>query len=193
MYLNESLKIFVHTILINSLKDKMKINKLILVPTGITAFRIVLSILFLYLLINNIKILAIGIFLLAVLTDALDGYLARKFEVSSDYGAYFDISADFILVLIAFLAFIINGIYPYWLLILIILVFFQFIVTSKFKILIYDPIGKYYGAFLFAIILITLILPTTFYNFLLATTVLFTIISLISRYLFFIFRKPVQE
>jgi len=170
-----------------------KINRLILVPTGITAFRIVLSVIFLYLLINELKFIAISIFLLAILTDAFDGYFARKLKVSSDYGAYFDIIADFILVLIAFLTFIIIGIYPYWLLFLIILVFLQFILTSQLNVLIYDPIGKYYGAFLFAIILITIISSSAFYNFLLATTVLFTIISLISRYLFFIFRKPAEE
>jgi CDP-diacylglycerol--glycerol-3-phosphate 3-phosphatidyltransferase/cardiolipin synthase len=171
----------------------MKINKLILVPTGITAFRIVLSILFLDLLINNIKIWAIGIFLLAILTDAFDGYSARKLGVASDYGAYFDIIADFILVLVAFLTFVIIGIYPYWLLFLIILVFLQFILTSKLNVLVYDPVGKYYGAFLFAIILITLISPSIFYNFLLVATIIFTIISLISRYLFFVFRKKVKK
>jgi phosphatidylglycerophosphate synthase len=171
----------------------MKINKLILVPTGITTFRIMLSILLLDLIINNIKIWAIGIFLLAIITDAFDGYSARKLGVASDYGAYFDIIADFILVLVAFLTFIIIGIYPYWLLFLIILVFLQFILTSKFNVLVYDPVGKYYGAFLFVIILITLISPSTFYNFLLVATVIFTIISLISRYLFFVFRKKVKK
>ncbi|HEX3014314.1 MAG TPA: CDP-alcohol phosphatidyltransferase family protein [Methanobacterium sp.] len=171
----------------------MKINRLTLVPTGITAFRIVLSILFLDLVINNTKILAIGVFILAVVTDAFDGYSARKLGVASDYGAYFDIIADFILVLVAFLTFIIMGIYPYWLLFLIILVFLQFVLTSKLNVLVYDPVGKYYGAFLFAVILITLISPPAFYNFLLIVTLLFTIISLISRYLFFIFRKTVKK
>lgn len=171
----------------------MKINKLILVPTGITAFRIVLSILFLDLLINNMKIVAILVFLLAIITDAFDGYSARKLGVSSDYGAYFDITADFILVLVAFLTFIIIGIYPYWLLLLIILVFLQFILTSKLKVLVYDPVGKYYGSFLFAVILVTLISPPLFYSFLLIATILFTIVSLVSRYLFFIFRKTVEK
>jgi CDP-diacylglycerol--glycerol-3-phosphate 3-phosphatidyltransferase/cardiolipin synthase len=171
----------------------MKINKLILVPTGITAFRIVLSILFLDLLINNMELIAILVFLLAVITDAFDGYSARKLGVSSDYGAYLDITADFILVLVAFLTFIIIGIYPYWLLILIILVFLQFILTSKLKVLVYDPVGKYYGAFLFAVILVTLISPPIFYGFLLIATLLFTTLSLISRYLFFIFRKTVEK
>ncbi len=167
----------------------MKINKLILVPTGITASRIALSVLFLYLFANGIKIWSISIFILAILTDVFDGYSARKLEVSSDFGAYFDIIADFILVLVAFLAFIIIGIYPYWLLILIILIFLQFIVTSRFNVLVYDPVGKYYGAFLFAVILITLVSPNSFYNLLFVIIIIFTIISLISRYLFFIFRK----
>ena len=171
----------------------MKINKLILVPTGITASRIVLSVLFLDLLINNAKILAITVFLLAIITDAFDGYSARKLGVDSNYGAYFDIVADFILVLVAFLTFIIIGIYPYWLLLLIILVFLQFILTSKLNVLVYDPVGKYYGAFLFAVILVTLISPPNFYSILLIVTVLFTIVSLISRYLFFIFRKKVKK
>ena len=171
----------------------MKINKLILVPTGITTFRIVLSILFLDLLTNNMKTSAILVFLLAVITDAFDGYSARKLGVTSDYGAYFDIVADFILVLVAFLTFIIIGIYPYWLILLIILVFLQFILTSKLKVLVYDPVGKYYGAFLFAVILVTLLSPPTFYSFLLIATILFTIISLISRYLFFIFRKASKK
>lgn len=167
----------------------MKINKLILVPTGITASRIVLSILFLDLLINNMKIAAILVFLFGVITDAFDGYSARKLGVTSDYGAYFDIIADFILVLVAFLTFIIIEIYPYWLLLLIVLVFLQFILTSKLKVLVYDPVGKYYGAFLFAVIFVTLVCPPSFYSGLLIATILFTIISLISRYLFFIFRK----
>ncbi len=171
----------------------MKINKLILVPTGITAFRIVLSILFLYLLINGFKIWAAGIFILAILTDAFDGYFARKLDVSSDSGAYFDIIADFILVLVAFLTFIIIRIYPYWLLILIVLVFLQFIATSRFNVLVYDPVGKYYGSFLFAVILITLVSPDTFYNILFVIIILFTVISLVSRYLFFIFRKSSED
>lgn len=167
----------------------MKTNKLIIVPSTITGFRFLLAIIFLYLFINDLKIGAIAAFLLATITDAFDGYSARKFSVESTIGAYLDIFADFFLVLLAFIVFLIKEIYPYWILILIILVFLQFLVTSKFKILIYDPIGKYYGAFLFAIILITLISPSIYYEFLLILIMIFTIISLLSRYLFFIVRN----
>ncbi|MBI5681037.1 MAG: CDP-alcohol phosphatidyltransferase family protein [Methanobacterium sp.] len=171
----------------------MKINKSSIL-NGITTSRIVFAFIFLYLFVNGLKIESIAVFLVAILTDVFDGYFARKFDLSSSAGAYFDIIADFILVLIAFTAFILHGIYPYWLLILISLVFLQFIVTSKYKLLIYDPIGKYYGAFLFLMILITLIVPTSaFYDFLLYFIIIFTVISLMSRYLFFIFRKSVAE
>lgn len=171
----------------------MKINKLNIVPSIITAFRVILAFIFLYLFLNNMIILGITVFLLAIITDALDGYIARKYDLSSSFGAYFDIFADLFLVLIGFLAFIIKGIYPAWVLFLIILVFIQFIVTSRFKKLVYDPIGKYYGAFLFVIILITVVSPSIFYNLLLIIIVIFTIISLLSRYLFFIFRKSAKE
>jgi phosphatidylglycerophosphate synthase len=167
----------------------MKTNKLIIVPSTITGFRFLLALIFLYLFINDLKIGVIAVFLLAIITDALDGYLSRKFSVESTLGAYLDIFADFFLVLLAFIAFLIGRIYPYWILILIILVFLQFLVTSKFKILVYDPIGKYYGTFLFAIILITLISSSIYYGVLLIIIVIFTIISLSSRYLFFILQN----
>ena len=167
----------------------MKKNYFNLIPSGITISRIILAFIFLFLLLNNQLRLSIAIFIIAIFTDALDGYLARKLDAKSSAGAYLDIFADFFLILIAFIAFIFSGIYPYWILILIILVFLQFLVTSKYKILVYDPIGKYYGAFLFIIILITLISPDTYYGFLLAIILIFTLISLISRYLFFIYKN----
>ena len=161
-----------------------------LIPSLITSIRVILAFLLLYSLINDLRILSISLFFIAVASDAFDGYIARQLGASSSAGAYFDIIADFILVLNVFLAFVIDGIYPYWILILIVLVFLQFIVSSKFKVLIYDPLGKYYGSFLFLMILITL-LPLEFinYNLLLVIIVVFTFISLISRYLYFIFRK----
>ena len=171
----------------------MKASKLIIVPSAITGFRFILAIIFLELFINDLKISTLAILLLAVITDALDGYSARKLNAESTIGSYLDIFADFFLILIAFIAFIITGIYPYWILILIIFVFLQFLVTSKLGVLVYDPIGKYYGAFLFIIILITLISPIIIYNFLLIIILIFTLISLISRYLFFIFNNPSKK
>ena len=169
-------------------------NKISLIPSIVTSIRVILAFILLYYIINDFILLSIILFLIAIFSDAIDGYLARKLSLSSSAGAYFDIIADFILVLNAFIAFVIIGIYPYWIIILIVLVFLQFIVSSKFNVLIYDPVGKYYGSFLFLMIFITL-LPLNFINYylLLIIIVLFSFISLISRYLFFILKRKDNE
>ncbi|MBQ8132102.1 MAG: CDP-alcohol phosphatidyltransferase family protein, partial [Bacilli bacterium] len=66
---------------------------------GITLSRIVFSILLLFIMdkINSLKLL--GIIALFLLTDQLDGFLARKFKVQSLFGAVADTLADKILCL----------------------------------------------------------------------------------------------
>jgi CDP-diacylglycerol--glycerol-3-phosphate 3-phosphatidyltransferase/cardiolipin synthase len=119
----------------------------------------------------------------------LDGYLARKMDVSSSMGAYFDTAADFVLLLTAFTAFVIKGIYPSWILVLIIFMFLQFVLTSKMRILVYDPIGKYFGTILFGAALITLIFEnTSLYGIITVFILLFGVISLLSRYIFLFLR-----
>ncbi|MDP3485252.1 MAG: CDP-alcohol phosphatidyltransferase family protein [Methanobacteriaceae archaeon] len=161
------------------------------IPSLVSIIRIILAPLFLIVFLENNLILSIVIYIIAVATDAIDGYLAIILDSVTPLGAYLDITADLILILTGFVAFTINGIYPYWILILIIIMFLQFIITSKFKFPVYDPIGKYYGAFLFLVIFITLIadiLHNTYSNYiLLILIVIFTAISLISR-LFFIIK-----
>lgn len=158
-----------------------------IIPSMFTIIRIVLVPFFLYAFFSNLKIFSIGIFILACLTDAIDGYLARKLDVSSSFGAYIDVTADFILILTVFSAFIIKGIYPIWTLFIIVFMFLQFILTSKTKIPVYDPVGKYYGLFLLLIIFITLLSSDNIINsILLLSMVIYTIISIISRLLILI-------
>lgn len=162
------------------------------IPSLITIIRIILAPFFIITFINNYLVLSTFIYFLAVATDAIDGYLARILDSSTSAGAYLDISADLILVLSGFTAFIITGIYPGWILLVIIFMFLQFIATSRAKIPVYDPVGKYYGAFLFLIIFSTLLnlilINNSFLNFILLILILiFTIISVISR-LFFIIK-----
>ncbi len=153
-----------------------------LIPSGFTAIRIVLIPFFLLAFFQGLKFWAISIFIFAVATDAIDGYLARKWDSASPLGAYLDVTADFILISAIFLAFTIEGVYPFWILFIIVFMFLQFILTSKTEIPIYDPLGKYYGSFLFTVIFITLIFPNnSVYLLLLSLTVIFTIISVISR------------
>jgi CDP-diacylglycerol--glycerol-3-phosphate 3-phosphatidyltransferase/cardiolipin synthase len=100
---------------------------------------------------------AYALFLLAIGTDFLDGYIARKMNSGTKFGAYFDATVDFIFIIGMFRIFVTAELYPYWVLPLILLVFAQFVITSFYTTRIYDPIGKYYGSLLYGAIGLTLL------------------------------------
>ncbi|TRW49708.1 CDP-diacylglycerol--glycerol-3-phosphate 3-phosphatidyltransferase [Aliidiomarina halalkaliphila] len=71
------------------------------IPNILTSFRIVLIPVFLvvfYLPIENAHFFAALIFVLAAITDALDGYIARKLEQHTKFGEFLDPVADKIMV-----------------------------------------------------------------------------------------------
>jgi phosphatidylglycerophosphate synthase len=105
----------------------------------------------------NFLALTVIIFALAVVTDIIDGIVARKLNVCSSFGSYFDVAADFLLIFVVFITFLLDGLYPIWLLFLIGFMFFQFIITSRLKQPIYDPVGKYLFLILIIIVFITFI------------------------------------
>jgi phosphatidylglycerophosphate synthase len=170
--------------------DTIRANKHLgtVVVSGVIAIRVVAAPLFLYTFISNLTMWTLGIFLFAVATDALDGYVARRLGGASPFlGAYSDPAADFVLVLAAFLAFVMKGIYPFWTILLIIAMFTQFILTSRLERPIYDPVGKYYGVFLFCAIAVTVALPDSAVRHAVLVGILaFTVASLIGRFLFFL-------
>jgi phosphatidylglycerophosphate synthase len=141
---------------------------------------------------------ALGILLVAVLSDAVDGLVGRRFRSASPLlGAYSDPVADFTLVLAAFTAFVLKDIYPGWLPLLIIAMFAQFVLTSRQAGPIYDPVGKYYGVFLFAAAGLTVLLRSAgALQVLLLLILAFTAASAISRAIFllgsFLQREPDQ-
>jgi CDP-diacylglycerol--glycerol-3-phosphate 3-phosphatidyltransferase/cardiolipin synthase len=152
----------------------------------IIAIRFIAAPLFLYTFANDLTAWALCIFLVAVLTDALDGYVARRLGGASPFlGPYSDAVADFALVLAAFSAFALKGLYPFWMLLLIVAMFAQFVLTSRLARPIYDPVGKYYGVFLFCTVGVTLVLPYAAVRQALLVVILgFTITSVISRAMF---------
>ncbi|MGD6809007.1 MAG: CDP-alcohol phosphatidyltransferase family protein [Candidatus Bathyarchaeia archaeon] len=135
-------------------------NPKALIPSGISAFRIVALPLFLYFNSVGSASLCLLVFASAICTDLLDGFIARKLNVTSKTGAYFDAVSDFVFVAGIFLAFVLNGYYPVWLLLLIAGSFGQFAVTGYFAKRLYDPLGKYVGSVLYIGITLTLICPT---------------------------------
>jgi phosphatidylglycerophosphate synthase len=151
--------------------------------SAITSLRVLITPLMFYAVIHERITLAIGWWILACLTDFLDGYVARKMESTSNFGAYFDVVADFFFIFSSFSAFVRQGIYPVWILIILAGVFAQFMLTSKVRKLIYDPIGKYFGAILFVMVGLTLLfVDFAFQDAMLTAIVLLAIISVTSRW-----------
>jgi CDP-diacylglycerol--glycerol-3-phosphate 3-phosphatidyltransferase len=84
------------------------------IPNTLTMLRLILSPLFLIIYINMDSIgltlscsayILLVILLLAELTDFLDGYLARRYQLVTDFGKIFDPMADSVIRLGVFLAF----------------------------------------------------------------------------------------
>lgn len=119
-----------------------------------------------------------GLLLVAIGTDLLDAWLARRWDACSTFGAYFDATADFFLLGMAFAVLVSRGVYPAWMLALMGLMFAQWVVTSRFRAPIYDPVGKYYGAALYGALFALILLPDALLGF--ASLVTITGISALS-------------
>lgn len=94
-----------------------KTKKLITGPTYLTILRILLAIIFLiFILITDFwaQISALIIFIVAAITDKIDGAWARKKNLVTDLGAFLDPLADKMLVNLAFLALVYLNIVPLW-------------------------------------------------------------------------------
>ncbi|MGN0165118.1 MAG: CDP-diacylglycerol--glycerol-3-phosphate 3-phosphatidyltransferase [Lachnospiraceae bacterium] len=71
-------------------------------PNKITVFRVILIPVFVVLLmveqIPYYNFIALGVFVLACVTDFLDGYIARKYKLVTNFGKFMDPLADKVLV-----------------------------------------------------------------------------------------------
>jgi CDP-diacylglycerol---glycerol-3-phosphate 3-phosphatidyltransferase len=120
-------------------------------PNKLTILRIVLTFVFMGFLYTKgvaAKTCALATFLAASLTDALDGYLAKKYNQVTDFGRLMDPIADKILVLAALLAFVERGVVPAWMVVLIIfrevtVTGLRLLALSKGKVLQAETGGKH--------------------------------------------------
>lgn len=97
----------------------------------ITMVRILMIPFFIYFALQNDKtsfIVALVLFCAASFTDFLDGYVARKYNQVTDFGKFVDPLADKLLVTAALLIFIEKGIFPAWMVFIILAR--EFIITS---------------------------------------------------------------
>ena len=110
-------------------------------PNAITIVRILMAPVFLWMLLADggsdgaLRWWAAVIFIVAIATDGIDGYLARKYDIVTDLGKLLDPIADKVLTGFAFIGLSILGELPWWITIVVLIrevgiTIYRFIVVS---------------------------------------------------------------
>ena len=90
------------------------------VPNLITSLRIILTPIFIIYLLDEKYLPALIVFVLAGVSDAIDGFIARVFDQKSLLGAILDPIADKILLVTAFIVLAVKEFIPPWLTVIVI-------------------------------------------------------------------------
>jgi CDP-diacylglycerol--glycerol-3-phosphate 3-phosphatidyltransferase len=144
-------------------------------PNKLTIFRVILIPFFLFFLYTSFwgsanAYIAVAIFIVASLTDLLDGKIARKYNMVTNFGKFMDPLADKLLVCSAMIALVDLGKLAGW--IVIIIIAREFII-SGFRLIASDNgvviAASYWGKFkttfqMIMIILLVLDLPLPYMN-----------------------------
>jgi len=86
-------------------------------PNLLSALRLLAAPFAAYLILRGHDTAALLIFTAAGASDGLDGYIARRWGVTSAFGAWLDPAADKLLMLLCFTALFVVGMTPLWLLV----------------------------------------------------------------------------
>ena len=139
-------------------------------PNKLTIFRVILIVPFIILLLGGqagwfgdntfvTDMIALAIFIIASLTDLIDGKIARKYNLITDFGKFMDPLADKLLVCSAMIALIEMNRIPSW--VVIIIIAREFII-SGFRLIAADNgvviAASYWGKFKTASQMVTVIL-----------------------------------
>lgn len=94
-------------------------------PNKLTIFRVILIPFFVFFMLapyfpDNGKYIAVAIFIIASLTDMLDGKIARKYNLVTNFGKFMDPLADKLLVCSAMICLVATGQLASWIVIIII-------------------------------------------------------------------------
>lgn len=143
--------------------------------------RIIFGVLFLYFAVQfNVAYLVI-IFALAVLSDILDGYWARKYDLVSDDGSKIDVICDFLFILFSTLGIVLIDLAPVWFLAIIILKLVEFFITSGKGALKYDKFGTYVAYMFYAFPIVAILINSK--NITLILTIIITVCAITSSFL----------
>ena len=156
--------------------DEDKMNRFLI--NCISSLRILFGVLFLFcvLLDLNTTYLVI-IFLLTTISDVGDGWLSRKYHLSSDEGARLDVICDFIFIMISTFSLVLIDLIPAWFLLIIILKLIEFFKTSD-ETLVYEKFGHFVALMFYAFPIVSVLLNDRFTVLILA--VFITVCALLS-------------
>lgn len=90
------------------------------IPNLITLGRILLVPIVVWAIASGTMWIAFVLFLVAGVSDAVDGFLAKRFGMTTELGAYLDPLADKALIVSIYLALGVNGFIPRWLVIMVV-------------------------------------------------------------------------
>ncbi len=161
-------------------------------PNKLTVLRVLaipLFLFFLYVTKGVFRFLPLVIFVAAAVTDAIDGYIARRDNLITDFGKFMDPLADKLLTASAFIAFVEIGYMSAWVVVLIIsreflVSGFRTLAASKGVTIAANPWGKIKTVFQMILIVVVLFNYTGYFAFtngwvnpLVAVVVLLTVTS----------------
>ena len=89
-------------------------------PNLLSALRLLAAPFATWLILNNHDTAALLVFAGAGFSDGLDGFIARRWQVTSSFGAWLDPAADKLLMLFCFTALLMAGATPLWLVALVV-------------------------------------------------------------------------
>ncbi len=96
-----------------TLAGEIRVN----IPNLITTGRILLVPIVVWAIMTGNYLVAFWLFVLAAVSDAVDGYLAKRLEAKSEFGAYLDPLADKVLLMSIYVTLGIAGSLPLWIVI----------------------------------------------------------------------------
>ncbi len=138
-------------------------------PNRLTMARFILAIPFIYFLQESttygyiFRIISLIIFVIASLTDFFDGYIARKYNLITDFGKIMDPLADKILVISALVVFVELNYIPAWMSIIVLAREFlisgiRILAAAKGEVIAAGNLGKYKTTSQMIVIIIILLI-----------------------------------
>lgn len=106
--------------MVPTLAARLSAGSAVSIPNLITLGRILMVPVVVWAIMSNAMLSAFALFLAAGVSDAVDGFLAKRFKMTTVLGAYLDPLADKALIVSIYVALGINGKIPAWLVILVV-------------------------------------------------------------------------